>query len=66
MENTIESTKGKYCHDWGLVEATLPAMFAEFSVCSEECANYSKEFNTCIDFAYTTIKTRQMIKESLH
>lgn len=54
----IESTKGKYCYKWGPTEAKSPDMFKDFTVCHSNCACYSIEFDTCIDYAlkYVTIK----------
>lgn len=63
MENTIETTLKRYCPKWGIVEAHANALFSDFSICAEECANYSKEFNTCIDFAETTLRIRQLMKK---
>lgn len=56
----IESTNGKFCYRWALVEIKAPAMFKDASVCGDWCANFSKEHNTCIDMLdkYLRIKSR--------
>lgn len=60
----MDSTKGKYCFRWGLVEAKSPAMFKDFSVCAEECAMYSPEHGTCIYMALKESQIAQIKKKS--
>ena len=60
----IESTLGKFCQSWALVEVKSPAMFKDASICSIECAKYSNKYNTCIDYALKEIQIQKLLKES--
>jgi len=62
----METTIGRFCSTWAIVEAKAPAMFKDASICSEECAKYSKKYNTCIDFALKEMEIQKHMKEGLH
>jgi hypothetical protein len=65
MKPTKPTTKGKFCYNWGLVEAKSPVIFKDACICSEECAKYVDEFQCCIDILhqYYCIKNEQLFEK---
>ena len=46
----MESTKGKVCPEFCLIEAIGKNQGVYSVYCDEECAKYSAAYGTCIDF----------------
>lgn len=47
----MESTLGRECPKWCLIEAISKNQGAYSTICDEECALFSKAFNTCLESA---------------
>lgn len=47
----VESTKGKCCPVFCLIEALCKNQGVYSVYCDEECAKFSAAYGTCIDFA---------------
>ena len=55
----IESTLGKYCEKWSMIEATDGSKGMYSTKCAPECRLFSKELNTCIEIALKTKELNQ-------
>lgn len=57
----MESTLGKECRHWALIESISRNQGTYSTICDEGCALFSKAYNTCLESASLEVEIQKKL-----